>query len=415
MFWKCNWESRCCQPPVDDLNNVGIEEFEDLINYSWCDNPPVPAETLVKYLAGSQRRELLSLVSIEELVRMSYAPSIKAVNKYTGNEYLYFDRMLCAPEELKQLCKLAAVKNQLKAVDYTNMQVYETAVFEICRRNDAELLRIYLDEFDGYCPSEIYDAVFDYYIYMYLPEWDLLRQFNEQNNCPSGNYPGSRNKENKYVSLEIQRNLLDVLILQAEKCKVPRPDTLEILMKHGVSSCRQVFPIKEQCVHPGTKSASRNIFDTEYIEHILLYYDNMVLSPDNCIDPCDFNDLLTDSCCAVPVTCTCGEHGCAGISAVSESWVMGNKLRLYMPVRNEVCYFNIENRTAVQKELLLMLKHIIRNVRKHAFWRKKNGLDEQWEMDDAILPYLTGLSSWQKLCIKISKILKNGEYEKTTS
>lgn len=52
---------------------------------------------------------------------------------------------------------------------------------------------------------------------------------------------------------------------------------------------------------------------------------------------------------------------------------------------------------------------MFRNVRKHAFWRKKNGLDKQWEMDEAILPYLTSLSGWQKLCRKISKILKNGK------
>ena len=415
MFWKCNWVSKCCQPPVYDLNNTGIEEFEDLINYSWCDDPPVPAEMLVRYLAGSRRRELLSPVSIEELIRMSYAPSIKAANKYTGNEYLYFDRMHCASEELKQLRKLVAVKDQLKAVDYANMQVYETAVFEICRRNDAELLRIYLDEFNGYYPVEIYDAVFDYYIYMYLPEWDLLRQFNEQNGCSSGNYPGSRNEENKYISPEVQQNLLDILIQQAEKCQVPLPEVLKILFQHDISSCRDIFPIKEQCIHPETKSASLNIFDTGYIEHILLYYDNMALSADYCIEPYDFNDLLTDSCCAVPVTCTCGEPGCAGISAVSESWVMGNKLRLYIPVKNEVYYFNIEDRIALQKKLLHLLRHIIRNVRKHAFWRKKNGFDKQWEMDEAILPYLTSLSGWQKLCRKISKILKNGEYEKTTS
>ena len=409
MFWKSNWVSKCCQPPVDDLNNTGIEEFGDLINYSWCDDAPVPAEMLIKYLAESQRNELLSLVSIEELIRMSYAQSIKAVSQCTGIEYLYFDRLHCAPEELKQLRKLVAVKDQLKAVDYASMQVYEMAVFEICRRNDAELLRIYLDEFNGYCPVEIYDAVFDYYIYMYLPKWDLLRQFNEQNGCSSGDYPGCRNEENKYISPEVQQNLLDILIQQAEKCQIPSPEVLKILFQHDISSCRHIFPIKEQCIHLGTKSESRNIFDTGYIEHILLYYDNMVLSSDYCIDPYDFNDLLIESCCAVPVTCTCGEPGCAGISAVSESWVMGNQLRLYIPLKNEVCYFCIEDRIALQKKLLHLLQHIIRNVRKHAFWRKKNGLDKQWEMDEAILPYLTSLSSWQKLCRKISKILKSSE------
>ena len=171
MFWKCNWESECGLPIVDDLNNVDIKEFEDLISYSLCDDAPVPSEMLIKYLVESQRSELLPLFSIEELVRMSYAPSIREIKKLTGADFLQKDRAHCAPEELKQLRKLAAIKDKLRVANYDQcIELCESAIFEICRRNDAELLRIYLYEFNGYCPTEIYDAVFDYFIYMYLPE-----------------------------------------------------------------------------------------------------------------------------------------------------------------------------------------------------------------------------------------------------
>jgi hypothetical protein len=297
---------------------------------------------------------------------------------------------------LEQLRKIAVFKDKLNVENYDQrIELCGSAVFEICRRNDAELLRIYLDEFNGYYPVEIYDAVFDYYIYMYLPEWDLLRQFNEYNGCPSGDYPGIRNKENKYVVPEIQRNLLDILILQAEKCKAPHPEVLEILFAHGISSCREVFPIIEQSIHFGIEFSNRDSEETQYAERILLNYDDQELSQENCINPFELDKLLAQTNFGTPVTCTCGDERCGGIIACSESWIVGKKLRLYIPEKGNMYFFEIVDRFAFRQEFLLTLKQVIQSLQYHKKWQKTGSTSTDDET--LFLPYGTRLAALQKL------------------
>ena len=407
MIWKCNWESKCGKKPVKNLDSVDQEKFEDLIWYKSCKDAPVPAEKLVEYVVESQRRELLSMLTIERVLIMLYNPVNKETGMLTGADYLRADRMHCAPELRQLFRKIIALKDQLAQENYDNLYLYDTAVFEICRRNDSEMLKIYLDELKGYCPEGLYDAVFDYYIYMYLPEWDLLKRYND-NRGSTGVFPGCCSTYSNIVSSQCQQEMLDILIQQSEKCGIPRPEALQILFDHQFPSCRCAFPIREQCVHFGTELSNRDVYNTSYAERILFHYDDKELAPDNCIDPWDFNDLLTDSCCAVPVTCTCGDEGCGGITAVSESWVIGNKVRLYIPERPRMYFFEIPDRTAMKKELLMMLEQALGNVRKLKKYLEKSNPERNKE-DDPILPYGTTSSYWRKLCKEILKSLPEAD------
>ena len=403
MLWKCNWESGCGYKPVKNLDEIDRDQFEDLLFYCMSKDAPVPAEKLIEYIVKSQRSELLSLVSIETALRMLYEPSTRKTGLLKGNDYLRLDRTHCFSEQRQVFRKIISLKNQLMHENYDSSYLYDTAVFEICRRNDTKMLKIYLDEFNGYCPNELYDAVFDYYIYMYLPEWDLLKRYND-NAGSIGEFPGCCSICDNIVSRKIQQEMLHILIQQSEKCSVSRPEVLEILFEYQLPSCHSAFPIREQCVHLGTEFSNRDVYNTDYAERILFHYEDKELAPDNCIDPWELNDLLTDSCCAVPVTCTCGDEGCGGITAVSESWVMGNEVRLYIPVMSEVFYFRIEDRIAMKKELLMMLEQALNNVRRHKKWLKEN-TDKYDNKDDPILPYGTTSSWWRKLCKEISKTL----------
>ena len=402
MLWKYNWSSECRHKPVKNLDDVEPEYFDDLIFDCWSKDAPVPAEKLVEYIVESQRSELLSLISIECAIRMLYDPSIRETGLLKGDDYLRLDRTHCFPEQRRVFRKAIALKDQFEHKDYSKSYLYETAIFEICRRNDVEMLKIYLDEFQGYCPSELYDAVFDYYIYMYLPEWDLLRQYN--NTIGSiGELPGCCSIRGNTVSREIQQTMLNILIQQSEKCKVPHPEALQILFDHHIPSCSSAFPIREQCLHLGTLFSNQYVFDKDCFERILFHYEDKDIADDNCIDPRELNDLLTESCCAVPVTCTCGEAGCGGIHAVSESWVMGNEIRLYIPAK-KVFYCRIEDRIAMKKELLMALQQAIRNVQRYKAWYEKNiGKYDGW--DEPIAPHGTTSSSWRQLCRKITKSL----------
>ena len=403
-YWKTPYESTRVNPRSSDLTDVSPKDFFSLAESLHCENSPVTGEMMLEYMVERKREAIFKSVSIENVIRMAYDRFIRGTNFFSGEDYLRFDRAHCAPEQLEQLRKIAVFKDKLHIANYEEcIALCESAVFEICRRNDAELLKIYLDEFNGLYPTVLYDAVFDYYIYMYLPEWDLLKQYNDGNKRID-EFPGCCNDCEKTVSRAIQQEMLNVLILQAEKCGVPRPEALQILFEHDLRSCRGAFPIREQCVHLGTEFSNRDVYNTDFAERILFHYDDKDLTPANCIDPEELNDLFTDSCCALPVTCTCGDEGCGGIRAVSESWVLGNEVRLYIPIMEKVYYFRIEDRIALKKELLMVLEHALSNVRKYKAWCKKNTGKYDNE-DDPILPYGTTSSYWRKLCKEISKSL----------
>jgi hypothetical protein len=342
---------------------------------------------------------------------MAYDKFIRKSGKLTGNEYLHWDRMHCAPEQLEQLRKIAVFKDKLRIENYDQcITLCESAIFEICRRNDAELLRIYLDEFNGYCPIEIYDAVFDYFVYMYLPEWDLLEEYNEQY-IFIYDRPGEFKQYNEYaITGEIQQKMLNVLIRQAEKCQIQRPEVLEILLKHNIPSCREAFPIRERSIHFGTEFSNRDTFDTKYAQRLLFHCDDKDLFTANCIDPFELDELLAQTTFGIPVTCACGDEGCGGIRACSESWVIGEKLRLYIPDDEYMYFFEITDRFALRQELLLMLRHAVRTLQCHARWKKngdipQNSNDDEYDDNIAFLPRGTSLHALRKLSKDIAEDL----------
>lgn len=406
-FWKIPYELTRGSQPEADFGNISAKEFASFANSLHCSNVSVTGEDLLKYMIEYKRADIFKSVSLEDIICMAYDKFIRKAGNLAGNEYLYWDRMHCPPEQLEQLRKIAVFKDKLRIANYDQcIALCESAIFEICRRNDAELLRIYLDEFNGYYPVEIYDAVFDYYIYMYLPEWDLLKQFNEQNDCSCGDFPGSQNNKTDSVPPELQRKLLDILILQAEKCKVPHPDVLEILMEHGISSCRVVFPIIEQSIHFGMEFSNRDSEKIQYAGRILLHYDDKELAPENCIDPFELDKLLAQTNFGIPVTCTCGDEGCGGIRACSESWAIGKKLRLYIPEGARMYFFEIADRFALRQELSLILKHVIRTLQCHKKWQKAGIVPPDDDDDETpFLPHGTSLSDLRKLSKDIAEDL----------
>lgn len=130
----------------------------------------------------------------------------------------------------------------------------------------------------------------------------------------------------------------------------------------------------------------------------------------------DLDDLLTDSCCAIPVTSSANDYGSGGIRAVAESLVIGNRVRLYIPICEDTYFFDIADRTALRKELLLMLKHMICTLELHKNWQKNGIAPEDDENDGyaAFLPYRTTLADLQKLCEAITADLtkEKRNYEK---
>lgn len=408
VYWKIPYELTVCEPANSDLNNISAKNFSKLTYSLGSINAPVSGEKLLEYMAEYPRDEIFNSVSLEDVIRMAYDKFVRQTFNLSGSDYLNIDRAHCDTEQLEQLHKIAINKDKLHTVNYKGfIPLCESAIFEICRRNDAELFRIYLDEFDGYCPSEIYDAVFDYFIYMYLPDWSLLKQFNKENNRGTDDLPGACYEyPEEHVSKDIQKKLLDIINQQADKCKIPRPEVLEILFQHNISSYRQAFPLKEQSVHLGMEFSNRNSDYSMYAQRILFHYDDKELSPTNCINPHELNDLLKDSTFALPVTCTCGDEGCGGIRAVSESWVIGKKVRLYISDDSYMYFFEIADRTALRSELLLMLKYAIRTLQYHKRCQK-NGEAPPCDDDELpFLPYRTTLSSLQKLCKDIADDLQ---------
>ena len=118
---------------------------------------------MLEYMVERKREAIFKSVSLENVIRMAYDRFIRGTNFFSGEDYLHSDRAHCAPEQLEQLRKIAVFKDKLHVANYEEcMELCESAVFEICRRNDAELLKIYLDGFSGYRPAGLYDAVFDY-------------------------------------------------------------------------------------------------------------------------------------------------------------------------------------------------------------------------------------------------------------
>ena len=417
VFWKYNGEMICQDTGRYDLKNLSPEQFRHLLGCVYCQDAPVSAETLLEYLATCQRDDIFAEISLDELIHLAYTPSCRNTGLLSGAEYLQRDKMHCTQEQLLLLRKILPFKEKL-AENNKNAILAETSLFEICRRNDPELLHLYLDEFNGPCPPEIYDAIFDYYIYMFLPDWNLLNRHNRDLGYffQVGDLPGVLYNETEIVSKDVQQKLLNILIQQAEQCKAPPPQALEILFRHNVPSGRSAFPTAEQSVQLGVEFSSRDIYNTKYAARILFHYDDRELDPTNCIDPWELDNLLTDSCCAIPVTSSANDYGSGGIRAVAESLVIGNRVRLYIPICEETYFFDIADRTALRKELLLMLKHTICILELHKNWQKTGIAPEDDENEEyaAFLPYRTTLADLQKLCeaITVDLTKEKRNYEK---
>lgn len=406
--WKNFGKMLCSEPGDGSLDNLSAEKFRSLLDKMDCDNAPVTGEELLKYIVENQRRDLFQIISVEDLIRMAYAPLIRGTGTLSGTDFFSRDRARCRREQLDLLDKAAANKSELFQPCYDHLYLHQTAVFEICRRNDAELLQIYLDRFDGYCPAEIYDVMFDYFIYMYLPEWNLLEKYNKQNNDP-GDDPGCLSRQKNIVSAETQQHLLDLLIRQAEKCGAQRPDVLQILFRHGLASTRSVFPVRRPETGFGMEFSTRETYDTMCAVRILLHYNGKDLAGRECIAPWGLKYMLMASSCGFPVTCSCGFAGDAGIETPSESWILGKQARLYIPLRDDIYFLRIENRIDFLKELSLMLRHAVRILQCHARWQKAgtappdhNEDDDDGEMYASFLPYGTTLSDLRNLCKKIA-------------
>ena len=157
--------------------------------------------------------------------------------------------------------------------------------------------------------------------------------------------------------------------------------------------CLRIFQF-----HPESRQTYRKLIDDKE------------LFTANCIDPFELDELLAQTTFGLPVTCTCGDEGCGGIRACSESWVIGKKLRLYIPDDEYMHFFEIADRFALRQELLLMLKHAIQTLQCHARW-KKNGVvpqndnADEYSDDIAFLPRGTSLSALRKLCKDIAEDL----------
>ena len=406
MFWKSVRKYYCQQQGISGLEYVSAEEIKTLYSQSFCENALVPAESLLKYMTKKNEKNLFSQFSIEDIVRMAYAHSIRKVKDFSGKDFLQADRAICPPELLELIRKTANFKDNLIAEDYKTIPLYNTALFEICRRNDATLLQIYLNDFSGYCHKGIYDAVCDYYIYMYLPNWSELKKYNSKNSSKGG-FPGVYSQRSKKaVSQEIQERQLEVLIRQAKQCGAPYPDVLKILFRYNAPSYRKYFPINEQPVQLGMEFSARNTFNTRYAGRLLFYYNNKNLTPDEeCVDPYELNKLLACSGYALPINCICGCYECGGIDAVSESWVIGNTARLYIPIKGKVYYFSVDDRIKLRRELLLMLKHIVKTLQCHEKLQQTiNTLPEynnNYEKS-AFLPQDKSFLELQDLCKSIS-------------
>ena len=408
-YWKVPDELTWCDPPSSDLTDVSPKDFSSLANLLHCENSPVTGEMLLEYMVEHKRDAIFKSVSIEDVVRMAYDRFIRSSHDLSGDEYLRFDRAHCPPEQLEQLKKIVEFKDKLHVANYERgVTLCETAVFEICRRNDAGLLKIYLDEFNGYCPDEIYDTIFDYYIYMYLPEWDLLKQYNEKWGS-IWELPGCLSYESAVVAPEVQQKMLDLLIRQAEKSGIAHPEVLKILLQHKVPSCRSSFPLGEQGVHLGMEFSNRDTIHTKYAGRILFHYDDKELSPTNCIDPWELDKLLADSTFALPVTCSCGDEGCGGIRAASESWVIGNKVRLYISDDSKMYFFDIPDRIALRNELWMMLKQTIRAIQYYKKLQKSGDIPSDDEDDETpFIPEMTCVNWLKDLCKTISEDKKRG-------
>ena len=411
-MWKINWKSSpWTQEPVPPLDQLPAEEIMELVHASAFCKEPVPAENLLRYIVESKRDDLLQTITPDDLIRLAYAPSTRETGTLSGADYLRMDRMPCAPEQLDLLRKAAVFKDRFGTGTGYQMELYETALFEICRRNDGELLRIYLDDFQEKRDENLYDAVFDYYIYMTLTDWALLKKYNKEKHewC----YPDPFSDHSAKVSAEVQKSLLDLLIRQAERCGSPYPATLELLLQHGFSSCRKAFPVNGNKLHIGMEFSPRGYSSTSNAS-LLLYWGEKELTAETgrCINANDLNDLFCNSCCAIPITCTCGEYGCGNIRAVAESLVLGNTLRLYLPLDNKMYFFQIDDRKAIRRELLVMLRHIIRTIQCHIRWQKKGVVpaapspyDPEEFATPEISPYGTTVSCLQKQCRDIEKEL----------
>ena len=411
-MWKVNWKSSpCTLEPVPPLDQLPAEEIMELVYGSAFCMEPVPAEDLLRYIVESKRDDLLQSITPDDLIRLAYAPSTRETGTLSGADYLRMDRMPCAPEQLDLLRKAAVFKDRFGTGTGYQMEFYETALFEICRRNDGELLRIYLDDFQEKGAENLYDAVFDYYIYMTLTDWALLKEYNKEKHewC----YPDPFSDNSEKVSAEVQKSLLDLLIQQAKQCGSPYPAALEILLQHGFSSCRKAFPVNGNELHIGMEFSPRGYSSTSNAS-LLLYWGEKELTAETgrCVDVGDLNDLFCDSCCAIPITCTCGEYGCGGISAVADSLVLGNSLRLYLPLDDKMYFFQIDDREAIRRELLVMLRHIIRTIQCHIRWQKKglapaapSPYDPEEIAAPEISPYGTTVSCLQKQCKGIEREL----------
>ena len=106
------------------------------------------------------------------------------------------------------------------------------------------------------------------------------------------------------------------------------------------------------------------------------------------------------------------ETHCGGISAVAESLVLGNSLRLYLPLDDKMYFFQIDDREAIRRELLVMLRHIIRTIQCHIRWQKKglapaapSPYDPEEIAAPEISPYGTTVSCLQKQCREIEREL----------
>ena len=426
MFWKTFYEYTG-EIKFPGFDKISPEYLEDLLEHIHYSNAPCSAKDLLTYLIG---RELIlrNTITVEQLVRLAYAPSIRSVGDLSGEDFRCRDREHCTPELMELLGEAARFQRNILWTDYDFTFLYQTALFEICRRNDGNFLRFYLRDFlpdfpdDGF--KKIYDAAFDYYIYMYLPDWTLLKKYNWKNHDPNGELPGTCSKPNDCcVSINTQKEMLDVLIRQAEKSNVPRPEVLEILFEYGTPSFRSIFPVKELPVHSGIEFSSRGSDESHYSARLLLHYGEKELAPEQCIDAEELSKLISHSGCGLPVNCTCGDPGCGGIKAVSESWVIGNKVRLYIPVEDSIYYLAIDDRDAFQSELLLMMQHMIRMLKCHSQWQKTGKIPADHGNENGchdFLPQAGQISDLQKLCKEIRKsmvtmddvhIVRGPEYE----
>ena len=106
------------------------------------------------------------------------------------------------------------------------------------------------------------------------------------------------------------------------------------------------------------------------------------------------------------MTCTCGDEGCGGIRACSESWAIGKKLRLYIPEGARMYFCEIVDRFALRQELSLILKHVIRTLQCHKKWQKAGIVPPDDDDDETpFLPHGTSLSALRKLSKDIAEDL----------